>query len=90
MATLAPSLPVDRMPRKPKSDNAAKPTEGPPPPPKREQINFKPGPLGPRLDDVAEALGLDVSNLVRLILNENIAKYEQRAARIRSGQAAED
>lgn len=43
-------------------------------------INFRAPPdLAARLDFVAERLGLDVSNLVRMVLYENLAAYERRA-----------
>lgn len=38
--------------------------------------------LANRLDVVADKLGLDVSNLVRMILNENLAAYERRAQQL--------
>ena len=48
-------------------------------------INFRaPDDLAKRLDSVGEALGLDISNLVRMILYENIAPYEERAAVLRT------
>lgn len=49
-----------------------------------KQINFRaPNDLASELEDVAEALGLDVSNLVRMVLRENLAQYRERADRIR-------
>ncbi len=43
-------------------------------------INFRaPKRLAERLEHVADALGLDVSNLIRMVLSENLAEYEQRA-----------
>lgn len=57
-----------------------------PAPDKDKQVNFRAPPkLYARLEDVAEAFGLDVSNLVRMVLNQNLPKYEQQAERIRSG-----
>jgi len=60
-------------------------------PERNRQVNFTAPPkLSADLDDIARAFGLDVANLVRLILNENIARYKQRAERIRSGLPAEE
>ena len=42
-----------------------------------------PAELSKRLDEVAEALGLDVSNLVRMVLHENLYIYEQRVKEMR-------
>ena len=51
------------------------------------QINFRAGPdLFRRLDAVADGLGLDVSNLVRMILHENLHRYESRLDEIRQQQ----
>lgn len=45
-----------------------------------KQISFRAPPdLERRLEYVAKWLGLDGSNLVRMILVENIAQYERRA-----------
>lgn len=50
-------------------------------------INFRAPPdLATRLDFVAEKLGLDVSNLVRMILYENLAQYERRAKMIEQAE----
>lgn len=47
-------------------------------------VSFRATPdLAVRLDAVAEGLGLDVSNLVRMVLNENLAEYEERVEQIR-------
>jgi hypothetical protein len=47
-------------------------------------INFRaPAPLARDLDFVADALGLDVSNLVRMILRENMQPYRERAEKVR-------
>lgn len=44
------------------------------------QINFRAPPdLVQRLETVAEALALDVSSLIRMVLAENLARYERRA-----------
>lgn len=51
-----------------------------------KQVNFRtPDALYARLEAVAEALGLDIANLVRLIINENLKSYEQRAEQARLG-----
>jgi len=51
-------------------------------------INFRAGAdLAERLDYVAGALGLDVSNLVRMVLKENLPQYEERARRILASEA---
>ena len=43
-------------------------------------INFRASAdLAGRLDRIADALGLDVSNLVRMVLKENLQQYEERA-----------
>lgn len=48
------------------------------------QINFRaPDDLTARLDAVAEALALDVSSLVRMVLAEHLSKYEHRADEVR-------
>lgn len=65
------------MPRKrPK----AKPTD----PATRRQYNvvFKPE-VAVRIDDTAEALGIDTTDLVRMIVHENLAAYEERARKAR-------
>ena len=46
-------------------------------------ITFRaPQDLAPRLDAVALGLGLDVSNLVRMVLYENLEQYEERVSRL--------
>ena len=58
---------------------ADRPSEG-------KQINFRAPPdLAERLEAVAEALGLDVSNLVRMVLKENLREYERRAKQVEPG-----
>lgn len=72
-----------------KSKRIPDPDPKPAPPPPDKQVNFRaPGRLYASLEDVADALGVDVSNLVRMILNENLAKYRERADRVRSGLPA--
>jgi predicted DNA-binding protein len=78
-ATFTPVMTVAKKP--------AKQTE----PAKDRQVNFRASAkLSARLDNIADAMGLDVSNLVRLILNENLAAYEDRAERIRHGRTAKE
>lgn len=49
-----------------------------------KQVSLRmPQSLNQRLEAVAEALGLDVSGLVRMVLSENLAPYERRAEQIR-------
>lgn len=51
-------------------------------------INFRAPPdLATRLDRVAEGLGLDVSNLVRMVLYENLAAYERRVRELDQGKS---
>ncbi len=46
-------------------------------------MNFRaPMPLYERLENVSVALGLDVSNLVRMIILENLHAYERRVEQI--------
>lgn len=60
-----------------------KPSEG-------KQINFRaPNDLSERLDAVASGLGLDVSNLVRMVLYENLDQYEERVARLKGKKEGE-
>jgi hypothetical protein len=50
-------------------------------------INFRaPDDLAALLEDVAEGLGLDISNLVRMVLYENLAPYEERAAQAKANR----
>jgi hypothetical protein len=47
------------------------------------QVNFRANDaLYGRLERVAVALGLDISNLVRMVLHENLHVYEQRVEQI--------
>jgi len=47
------------------------------------QMNIRiPDDLYGRIEKTAAALGLDETNLVRMILNENLASYEHRADQI--------
>lgn len=56
-----------------------------------KQINFRANPaLSARLDATADAFGMDVSALVRFILNQNLPRYEAQAQRIRDGLPPDD
>jgi hypothetical protein len=56
-----------------------------------DQVNFRaPGDLHSRLEAVAAGLGLDVSNLVRMVLYENLATYEERVEQIRRAKRQGD
>jgi predicted DNA binding CopG/RHH family protein len=67
--------PGETMPAKKKSASAA-PTPG-------KQINFRASDqLAARIEAVAHRLGLDVSNFVRMVLNQNLPKYEEEVAKL--------
>jgi hypothetical protein len=54
-----------------------------------KQVNFRSSSeLQARLDRTAEALGLDVSSLIRLVLVENLHQYEARAEQVLSRMPA--
>lgn len=44
-----------------------------------------PQPFVPRVEDVAETLGLDEAVLLRMIVVENLPAYERRAERVKAG-----
>lgn len=51
-------------------------------------ITFRaPSELAADLDDIADALSVDVSNLVRMVLRENLTSYRERAERVRQERA---
>jgi predicted transcriptional regulator len=55
--------------------------------PEREgmQVNFRASPdLSQRLQHVATVLGVDLANLARMIVTENLPRYEQRAAEVQA------
>jgi hypothetical protein len=55
------------------------------------QINFKPSPeLMRRLVAVSRGLEVDMANLVRMILRENLYIYERRAKEAESGPGSTD
>jgi len=55
--------------------------------PDRKQYNVGVDlPTAKRIDDTAEALGLDGVNFLRMLIRENLGKYEKRAAQIREGE----
>lgn len=65
------------MPRKRKKLGAPKGAA----PAKRRQYNVGIDPAtAARIDDTAEALGLDASQLLRMIVREHLPEYERRAA----------
>lgn len=79
MSTVIESLPLERPSTvgKKRNDTEPKPDAGRP-------ITFRaPADLAEELDDIGEALGLDVSNLVRMVLRENLSQYRERADRAR-------
>jgi hypothetical protein len=52
------------------------------------QVNIRiPPDLDGRLQFIADVLGLDISNLVRLVLNEQLHTYEARARQIVESRA---
>lgn len=70
---------------------AKKRTDGDSEPKGGRPVNFRAPPdLAADLDYIAEALGLDVSNLVRMILRENIKPYRGRADRIKAAKQEGD
>lgn len=53
------------------------------PAPDGKQINFRASnQLAARIEAVADKLGLDVSNFVRMVLNQNLPKYEADVAKL--------
>lgn len=42
-----------------------------------------------RIDETAETLGLDGVNFLRMLIRENIGRYEKRASQIREGESPE-
>lgn len=51
-----------------------------------KQVNIRfPDPVYARIEKIAETLGLDLSNFLRMVINENLAAYERRAQRIQEG-----
>lgn len=65
-------------------DKPGKPNTG-------RQVNFRAtDDFYGRLERVAGILGVDLSNLVRMILHENLPQYERRASQIESNDAEEE
>lgn len=55
------------------------------------QVAFRvPDALWTRLEGVADRLGLDVSNFLRMMLIEQIGVYERRAERVERGEDVND
>jgi hypothetical protein len=54
---------------------------------KRRQIapSFTPS-FAARIERAAEALGLDATDLLRMIVTEHLAQYEKRAAAVKRGE----
>lgn len=53
-------------------------------------FSFRASPdLTSRLEDVAGGLNLDISNLVRMILTENLAPYERRVRQLREEKGSQ-
>jgi CBS-domain-containing membrane protein len=78
---VAPVPPVHGMPRKQTGKDAARSESG------TRQFNFRASDaLSARLEAVAEALGLDHSNLVRMIILENLPAYERRVEQLRGAK----
>lgn len=56
---------------------------------KRQQFNVAfPPKMAARIDKVAEALGIDATNLIRMMIHESIAAYEERARKARGEEAS--
>ena len=69
--------------RKTNPDESATPEGG--------QINFRASPaLHRRLQEVASGLGLDMANLVRMVVTENLRIYEERVRRLQGDGPGED
>jgi hypothetical protein len=59
--------------------------------PEPKQYNVKiDGPTAARLDATARGLGLDGANFIRMVLRENLPKYERRVEAIGRGETPED
>lgn len=55
---------------------------------RRQQFNVSFDPAyAARLEAVADALGVDVVALIRMIVRENLAPYEERAQRVRDSES---
>jgi hypothetical protein len=62
----------EKVPRKKRKPGATK------------QLNVRvPADLAERLEDTAEALGTDLSSLIRMVLVEHLGEYEERVRRAR-------
>jgi antitoxin component of RelBE/YafQ-DinJ toxin-antitoxin module len=58
--------------------------------PPTKQVAFRaPEDVVERLENVARRLGLDLSNFMRLMVVEQVARYERRAERAESGEDSE-
>jgi len=82
LETVSPTLPgvIIQMGRK-RADESEKDLP--------KQVNFKPSPrLMERLVETAKALELDLANLARMIISENLYIYERRAKEAQRGPGA--
>jgi hypothetical protein len=59
--------------------------DSPKPPPLTRQVNVRfPEDIAERLEDAAAMLGVDSSNLLRMIVIENLPIYEERGRKARN------
>lgn len=73
-------LSVPRKSSKPAVDGGGQPA--------RKQYNVGFGlDYAKRIDATAETLGLDPVNFLRMVIRENLAKYEKRAGAVRDGES---
>lgn len=78
-----PSSSRSPMPRPPKSEKDPSKAE------ERGQVNFRAdAELWARIQEVCAGLGLDVANLARMVIHENLHIYEERVAQIRRARSA--
>lgn len=69
------------MPRKKKKADATEPVAR-----KQYNLGFTPA-MAARIDDTAEALGVEPSHLLRMIVNRGLPRYEEEAAENREAAA---
>ena len=78
VTTITPWSGVPVMPKRQPAKDKGERSDG-------RSVTFRaPQDLAERLDSVADGLGLDVSNLVRMILNKHLYVYEEQVADIKS------
>lgn len=69
---------------------AKKPTAKTDPKPSMKVFAVRlPPSISSRVEEAAKGLGLDEGNLLRMLVMENLAIYEKRAERVKSGLPAE-